>query len=89
MKAHTEVYLPVSSGPQNVMSDAVADHANIGAKENPIVTAAVSEESALTTLVKAWQRCGPTDRRLFLADICAGSPNIWRSVERDGGGRRR
>lgn len=87
MKAHTEVHLPVSSGLQNVMSDAVADLANIGAKENPIVRAAVAGESALTTLVKAWQRCGPTDRRLFLADICAGSPNLWKAVDRDAGGR--
>ncbi len=84
MKAHTEVHLPVSSGLQNVMSDAVADLANIGAKGNPIVTAGAAQESDMTRLYKSWQRCGPTDRRLFLADICAGSPNLWKAVARDG-----
>lgn len=89
MKAHPEVQLPVSSRIQYVTSDTFADPTNSGAKGNPIVRAAVAEESALTTLVKSWQRCGPTDSRLFLADICAGSPNLWRAVDRDGGGRRR
>ncbi len=87
MKTHSEAHWPVNSKIQNDTSDTVADLANIGAKEYPIVTAAVAEESDMTRLYKSWQRCGPTDRRLFLADICAGSPNLWKAVDRDAGGR--
>lgn len=46
------------------------------------------QESALQVLQKAWQRCGHADRAKFLADIRAGSPNIWRKVQREAGGRR-
>ena len=49
--------------------------------------AGAAQESDMTRLYKSWQRCGPTDRRLFLADICAGSPNLWKAVDRDAGGR--
>ena len=44
---------------------------------------ATPQESALTTLCKAWMSCGPTDRRLFLADVRAGCPNLWRAVDRE------
>jgi hypothetical protein len=60
-----------------------------GSEKSSIPAKAVTEESALMTLVKSWQRCGPTDRRLFLEDVRAGSLNLWRTIERDTGGRRR
>jgi hypothetical protein len=40
-------------------------------------------ESPLMALAKSWMRCGPTDRALFLADVRAGCPNLWRTIERD------
>lgn len=89
MKAHPEAHLPANLRIESVNSDMVAGGANMDAKGNSIATAAIPEESALMTLVKSWQRCGPTERRLFLADVHAGSPNLWRTVERDAGGRRR
>jgi hypothetical protein len=39
-----------------------------------------SPESALMTLCKSWMRATTTDRRLFLEDVKAGAPNLWREV---------
>ena len=46
------------------------------------------QESALAALCKSWMRAGGIDRRLFLADVRAGNPNLWRAVERDARGGR-
>ena len=46
------------------------------------------QESALAALCKSWMRAGATDRRLFLSDVRAGNPNLWRAVERDATGGR-
>lgn len=42
-----------------------------------------ARESGFAAICKAWMRCGPTDRALFLADVRAGCPNLWRSIDRD------
>ena len=44
---------------------------------------AQAPESPLAALRKAFMRAGPTDRRLFLQDVRAGAPNLWREIERD------
>ena len=46
------------------------------------------QESALAALCKSWMRASGTDRRLFLADVRAGCPNLWRAVEREATGGR-
>jgi hypothetical protein len=59
----------------------------IGHGENATLAyAAQAPESPLMILVKTWLRCGVTDRALFLADVRAGNPNLWKAVERDAGG---
>lgn len=42
-----------------------------------------TQESALAELCKAYMRTSLTDRRLFLADIRAGAPNLWREIDRE------
>jgi hypothetical protein len=46
-----------------------------------------AQDSRLSVLIKAWLRARVTERRLFIADIRAGNPNLWEAVERDAGGR--
>jgi hypothetical protein len=43
-------------------------------------------ESALSTLCKSWMRASATDRALFLSDVRAGCPNLWRAIDRDAQG---
>ena len=38
-------------------------------------------ESAHMALTKAWLRCDRTARLLFLSDVRAGCPNLWRETE--------
>lgn len=45
------------------------------------------QESAFMELCKGWMRASGTDRKLFLADIRAGCPNLWKAIERESGGR--
>lgn len=44
---------------------------------------AQAAESPLMGLIKSWMRAAPTDRRLFLADVRAGCPNLWHETERN------
>ena len=44
---------------------------------------AVQTESAYSALAKAYMRAGKSDRFLFLTDVRAGAPNLWREVERE------
>lgn len=48
--------------------------------------ASEAQESRLVTLGKAWMRATGTDRALFLADVRAGCPNLWRTIDRGAGG---
>jgi hypothetical protein len=52
----------------------------------PMPTAQAAE-SPLLALCKAWLRAGATDRSLFLADVRAGNPTLWSTIERNAGGR--
>ena len=45
--------------------------------------AAQAAESPLMALCKAWMRAGVTDRALFLSDVRAGCPNLWRVADRE------
>ena len=47
-----------------------------------------AQDSRLAVLCKAWMRATPTERRLFLEDIRAGAPNLWRDVDREATGGR-
>jgi hypothetical protein len=38
------------------------------------------QASPLKILRRSGMRCGPTNRRLFLADARAGSPDLWSEV---------
>ena len=45
-----------------------------------------AQVSALERMREAWLRCDRNDRQMFLSDIRAGCPNLWRAVEREGNG---
>ena len=72
-----------------VNKGASSDKASAGEQRFNDASPAAAQESALTSLRRTWLRCGPTDRALFLVDVRAGCPNLWRVAERDGGGRGR
>ena len=50
-------------------------------KRDTAKTEGQAAQSALASLCKAYMRAGPTDRRLFLEDVRAAAPNLWRQVE--------
>ena len=60
-------------------------HGSFGKQnEVPIPTPeAQAAESPLKALCKTWMRAGVTDRALFLANVRAGCPNLWRPIERN------
>jgi hypothetical protein len=47
-----------------------------------------AQDSRLAVLVKGWMRATQTDRHLFLSDVRAGCPNLWRAVDREATGGR-
>lgn len=77
---NTNTNNPTADGSGKTRHDASSDRS---------APATAAEESGLRALYQSWQRCGPTDRRLFLEDIRAGSRNLWSSVDRDAGSRGR
>jgi len=88
MKAHLDSDGPAfgAESPPGKKEAAPAKVAACSGEHNqPATPAAKPQESGLTAFCKAYMRCGPTDRRLFLQDVKAAAPNLWREV--DGGPR--
>jgi hypothetical protein len=67
----------------------VREAAGSGEQEMSNTEVTSAQASPLENLREAWLRCDRTDRQLFLGDIRAGCPNLWREIERgmNGGSR--
>lgn len=72
-------------GDKRNAAPAEAEDGSFGKHENGSTAspAAQAAESPLMAVCKAYMRCGPTERRLFLQDVRAGAPNLWREIDRD------
>jgi hypothetical protein len=72
-------------GDKRNAAPAEAEDGSFGKHENGSTAspAAQAAESPLMGLIKSWMRAAPTDRALFLSDVRAGSPNLWREIDRE------
>ena len=72
-------------GDKRNAAPAEAEDGSFGKHENGSTAspAAQAAESPLMALCKAWMRAGVTDRALFLSDVRAGCPNLWRVADRE------